>query len=104
MYCIIFVTCPSDKTAKKKIANILLKEKLVACINIIPKVKSLYWWKGKIEKSDEILMLIKSKIKLFDEIKEKIKKNHPYEVPEIFYIKIEKGLEKYLEWINEVTK
>lgn len=82
MYCIVFVTCPNEE-ATEKIAKVLLKEKLVACVNILQKIKSLYWWKDKIEESDEALMLIKAKSKLFNEIKKKIKENHPYEVPEI---------------------
>jgi periplasmic divalent cation tolerance protein len=103
VYCIVFVTCPNDKKAEK-IANVLLKKKLVACVNITPKIKSLYWWENKIEKSNEVLMIIKTKSKLFKKVEKEIKKIHPYEVPEIISIKIEKGLKKYLNWVKEVTK
>jgi periplasmic divalent cation tolerance protein len=103
MYSIIFVTCPDDQIAEN-IANILLKKRLAACINITSKIKSLYWWKGKVEKSDEVLMIIKTKSKFFKKVEKEIKKVHPYEVPEIISLKIDSGTKKYLDWIKEVTK
>lgn len=103
MYCIVFVTCPNNKVANK-IANILLKKKLAACINILPKIESMYWWEGKIEKSNESLMIIKTKSGLLKKVENEIKKIHPYEVPEVISIKIDRGSEKYLNWIKRVTK
>jgi periplasmic divalent cation tolerance protein len=103
MYSIIFVTCQDDQIAEN-IANILLKKRLAACINITSKIKSLYWWKGKVEKSDEVLMIIKTKSKFFKKVEKEIKKVRPYEVPEIISLKIDSGTKKYLDWIKEVTK
>lgn len=99
----VFVTCPNNKVAEN-IANILLKKKLAACVNIIPKIKSLYWWEGKVEKGNEILIIIKTKSELFKKVENEVKRNHPYKVPEIVSVKIDKGFKKYLNWIEEVTK
>lgn len=103
MFCVVFVTCPNEKCAGK-IVNVLLKKRLIACANILPNVKSRYWWKGKIEKNDEVLVMMKTRQKLFDKVKKEIKVLHPYEVPEIICVKIDKGLDTYLKWIKSVTK
>lgn len=103
MYCIIFMTCP-DKRVANKIADVLLKKKLIACANIVPNIKSKYWWKGKIEQSAEILVMMKTKQKLFDAAKKEISALHPYDVPEIVCVKINKGSEDYLDWIKGVTR
>jgi periplasmic divalent cation tolerance protein len=103
MACLIFITCPNRKSAEK-ISESLLKKGLVACINIIPRIKSMYWWEGKIEKSFETLLLIKTKDELFNSVKEEVIKLHPYKVPEVICVRISKGYEKYLRWIKEVTR
>jgi len=102
MYVIIFVTCPDGKTAEK-LGEILLKKRLAACINVIYTIKSLYWWKKKIEKNHEVLMIIKTREKLVDDLIKTVKKLHPYETPEIIAIPIKKGLKNYLEWIKKET-
>lgn len=103
MYCMIFVTCPNKKVANK-IADTLLRKKLIACANILPNVKSKYWWKEKVEKSTEVLVVMKTKSKLFDDAKKEIKSLHTYSVPEIVCVKIDKGANEYLKWIKGVTK
>ena len=102
-YSILFVTCPDSRSARK-ISDSLLKKKLVACVNILPVIKSEYWWKGKIESHSEVLMITKAKTKLYDVIEKEVKKLHPYTVPEILAFKIDKGNKDYLDWISEVTK
>ena len=103
MTSVIFITCPNFKSASK-ITDNLLEKKLVACVNIIPKIKSAYWWKGKILKHSEVLMIMKAKTKLYDVIEKEVKKLHPYTVPEILAFKIDRGNKDYLDWISEVTK
>lgn len=102
-YIVIFVTTGSRKEAKK-ITKRILKEKLAACVNIIPLVESHYWWKGKIECSKETLLIIKTKKELFDKLKKLIKKIHSYTVPEIIALPIILGNTEYLNWIDEVVK
>ncbi|MEM5879183.1 MAG: divalent-cation tolerance protein CutA [Candidatus Aenigmatarchaeota archaeon] len=103
MNCVIFTTCPNEKSAERIAIN-LLKKRLIACVSIISKIKSFYWWQKKIEKSSEVLMMMKTKGDLFSLVKKEILKIHPYSVPEIICLKIEKGNEKYLKWIEEVVK
>ena len=102
-YNVLFIACPNFKSAKK-ITEHLLKEKLVACVNILPVTKSEYWWKGKIENHSEVLMIDKTKTNLYKQIEKEVKKLHPYTVPEIISFKIDKGNKDYLKWISEVTK
>ena len=102
-YSILFVTCPDSRSARK-ISDSLLKKKLVACVNTVSRIKSEYWWKGKIKDHLEVLMIAKTKTKLYSQIEKEVKKLHPYTVPEIISFKITKGNKGYLNWISEVTK
>jgi periplasmic divalent cation tolerance protein len=101
-YIVVFVTAGSEKEAEK-IAQALLKEKLAACINIVPGLKSMFRWKGQISTEEEVLLLIKTKDKLFEKLKKRIIELHSYEVPEIIALGILAGSEKYLEWLKKET-
>lgn len=98
---VIFCTTPVGKA--EEYSEILLNEKLVACVNIVPKIKSKYYWEGKICTDEEELMIIKTKSELIDKIIEKIKEIHQYEVPEIISFEIKEGSYEYLNWITNVT-
>src|SRR5258708_2609281 len=98
---LILSTFPNKEEAHK-VGKDLLNKKLIACYNLIP-VESAYWWKGKIEESNEVLMIIKTEID-FEEVEEFILKNHSYENPEIVAIEPSEVTEKYLEWVNSVLK
>jgi periplasmic divalent cation tolerance protein len=100
MYTVILVTAPSNAQARR-IARGLLKEKLVACVNIIGKVDSLFWWKGKIEQAAEALLIIKSRRSKAKKIIQAVKSMHSYEVPEIICLPIVEGHKPYLRWIDE---
>ena len=100
----IVVLCTLDDREKAgKIAYNLVCEKLCACVNILPGIKSVYEWQDKIEQSEEVLMLIKTKKELFEELKETIIRHHPCGVPEIIALDITHGNEEYLKWIDENT-
>ena len=101
-YSVILCTTNSIENAKE-IANSLVKEKLCACVNIIPSITSIYNWGNKIEEDNEILMIIKTKKDLFEKLETRIKELHPYEIPEIISLDIKKGSIKYLDWISENT-
>ena len=101
-YNVIFCTVPS-KDDGKKIGNILVKERLAACVNIVNGLTSIYEWKGELCDDSECLMIIKSRKVLFENIKKRIVENHPYELPEIISLSIDDGLEPYLDWISENT-
>lgn len=99
-YCIALCTCP-DQESSEKIANALVEKKLAACVNLLPGITSVYQWQGNLEKSQEYLLIIKSKSKLFDNLEKAILALHPYELPEIISIPLQKGFSNYLSWIDD---
>lgn len=98
-YVLVMVTTASREEAEK-IAWQLLSEKLIACANIIGPLHSLFWWAGKVEKAEEHMLIMKSRLDLFERLSEKVKALHSYEVPEIIALPIIKGSKSYLEWLN----
>jgi len=99
-YAVVFITCPTTGEART-IANTLLKKKLIACANIIPRIESIYRWQGKIEKSSELLVIIKTREELVNKLISLVKKLHSYSVPEIISIPIARGNRDYLDWIKD---
>ena len=99
---IVYVTTKNEEEARK-IANNLLEKRLVACANFFP-IKSLYWWKGKIEKDNEVAIIMKTQKRNIKSIVTEVKELHSYDVPCIEFLSIEAGNPDYLEWIkNETT-
>ncbi|MEM3421827.1 MAG: divalent-cation tolerance protein CutA [Candidatus Hadarchaeum sp.] len=99
-YAVCLVTI-DDLEKGAEIARILVEKRLAACVNIIPQIRSIYSWKGQIYDESERLMIIKTRSDLFKDLKDQIKKMHPYEVPEIICLEIQQGLPDYLKWIDE---
>jgi periplasmic divalent cation tolerance protein len=102
-YIIVLVTT-ANKVEAEKIAQTLLKERLIACANILNPVTSLFFWSGKIDKAEECLMVMKSRRDLFAELAECLKGLHSYEVPEVLAIPIVEGSAAYLAWMGEMLK
>lgn len=98
-YQIIFCTCP-DKVTAEKIAHLLIENNLAACVNIVPNITSIYRWQGEVERADEVLLLIKARQDAYLALENVIKNHHPYELPEIIAVAIERGLPDYLHWID----
>lgn len=98
-YLLIITTCPDQQTAET-IANNLLNSKLAACINIFPGITSVYQWEGKIVNEKEFLLIIKSHATKYAEIEKNLLQNHPYELPEIIAVPVQRGLPDYLQWID----
>lgn len=96
---IIFCTCP-DKDTAEKIARLLVAGNKAACVNILPGITSVYSWKGQIESAEEHLLLIKAHQDHYQAIETTIHEHHPYELPEIIAVAIERGLPEYLHWID----
>lgn len=97
------VTAPGAQAASE-IARELLGKRLVACANIVPGIRSLYWWKGQLEESDEVLMIMKARKEDVAAIAEQVRALHPYDVPEVVATDVVGGLEAYLEWVGSETE
>lgn len=97
---VVLCTVPDGPTAEK-LAKGLVDERLAACVNAIPGVKSFYRWQGKLETDEEIQLLIKTRKGRFDELAAWIKAHHPYDVPEIVALPAERVSDDYLTWAIE---
>ena len=100
MHIVVLVTASVKKEAEV-IVQALLKKKLIACANIIEGVNSFFWWQGKIDNSNEVLLIAKSRKSKLPGIIKTVKSLHSYEVPEIIALPIAGGERKYLRWIDE---
>jgi periplasmic divalent cation tolerance protein len=96
---IVFVTCPPARA--EALAGALVEGRFAACVNILPQVKSVYRWKGQVQKDDEALLIIKTAAGRFEELKQTVLKLHPYELPEVIAVKVEQGHKAYLDWVLE---
>lgn len=102
MFSMLYTTTGSEDEAEK-ISNKLLERRLVACANIFP-IRSMYWWKGEIEKEQEFAIIFKTRTELLDEAMATIKELHSYEVPCLMCYECTRGDRDYLDWILEETK
>ncbi|BBG65586.1 periplasmic divalent cation tolerance protein CutA [Hydrogenimonas sp.] len=102
-YILVLVTAPTADEAEL-IAQKLLKKRLAACVNIVPNLLSIYRWKGKVERDEECMMIIKTEKRVLKKLEKRIKKMHSYEVPEILVFRVEEGEKEYLKWISSVVK
>jgi periplasmic divalent cation tolerance protein len=98
-YIIILVTASSKKEAEN-ISQKLLEQKLIACANIVGPVSSHFHWGGKVEQAEEFLILMKSRLDLFDAVSERVKTLHSYEVHEVVALPIVEGSKAYLDWLG----
>lgn len=95
---IVLCTAGSEDEARK-IAEHLVGQRLAACVNIVPRIESIYRWKEKVESSNEYLMLVKTSAERFPEVRDAIRELHSYELPECVAIGIEDGSIEYLQWL-----
>jgi periplasmic divalent cation tolerance protein len=98
----LHVTMP-DKERATSMARVLVDEGLAACVNVIPGVRSIYQWDGKVQEDDEVLCLIKTRAALFERARDRVLALHPYEVPEILAFAVDDGSAAYLEWLRKST-
>lgn len=102
-YRTVFITASSGKEARR-LSGHLLKERLAACVNCIPKVESHYWWKGKVEHSSETLLVVKTIKQALPRIIRRVKELHSYSTPEIISCTITEGSAEYLKWIKDSVR
>jgi len=99
---VVFCTCPDGETATE-IAEVLVAERLAACVNRLPRLTSVYLWQGKVARDTESLLLIKTTRARFEALRWRLSELHPYELPEIIAIPVTLGLPAYLEWVSTCT-
>jgi periplasmic divalent cation tolerance protein len=87
----------------ERIARELVERRLAACVNVVPGLVSIYRWKGRVERDEERLLLIKTRAERFLELKAALVALHPYELPEVLALPVQAGHEPYLDWIDEST-
>src|SRR5437868_11828044 len=102
-FLLAFVTAPDLKTARK-LAQTALRPKLAACVNIVPKIESHYWWQGKLERSSELLLVIKTTDSQVKALEAAILKAHPYDTAEFIALPIQSGSQRYLKWIADSVR
>jgi periplasmic divalent cation tolerance protein len=102
-YIIVLVTTPDIETGKR-IGRRLVEGRLAACANILPGLTSIYTWDDKVNEDSEVLMLVKTRLRLFERLAEAVKAEHPYDVPEIIALPLEAGSQAYLDWIRDSTQ
>jgi periplasmic divalent cation tolerance protein len=99
---VVLVTC-KDEDQAGRIARDLLEKRLAACVNLIPQIRSLYVWQGKLEESREVMLVVKTRVELVKRLETAVRAAHSYECPEIVSMPVDQGFEPYLAWVREST-
>jgi periplasmic divalent cation tolerance protein len=102
-FIVVLVTVPDDEVAGR-IAHALVSEKLAACVNVLPGVRSVYAWEGEICNEGELLCLLKTRRELFPDVRERVLALHPYQIPEIVALPLAEGSAPYLAWLRGGTR
>tara|TARA_B000000557_G_scaffold170180_1_gene138472 strand:- start:32 stop:364 length:333 start_codon:yes stop_codon:yes gene_type:complete len=102
-FAVVLVTAP-DIDLARRLAKAALEAKLVACANIVPAVESHYWWDGKLESSDEALIVFKTRQEHVPELERFNRELHPYDTPEFVALPLTAGSRKYLAWLADSTE
>ena len=87
----------------RRLAKAALEAKLAACANIVPSVESHYWWEGKLESSDEVLLIFKTRQQLLPKLERVVREIHPYDTPEFVALPLTAGSQKYCAWLADIT-
>ena len=101
-FAVVLVPAP-DMDLARLLAKAALEAKLAACANIVPAVESHYWWKGKLESSDEVLLIFKTRQQLLPKLERAVREIHPYDTPEFVALPLTTGSRKYLAWLTDNT-
>jgi len=99
-YAVVLVTVPDLRTARR-LAQSALRHRLAACVNLIPKIESHYWWQGRLAKGSEILMVLKTTRAKLAHLEKHILAAHPYDTPEFVVLPLAGGAKRYLAWLSE---
>ncbi len=100
---LVLTTLPSAEAAAE-LAKAVVEEKLAACANLLPAIRSIYRWQGRVQDESEVLVLFKTRQEHFDRLKSRLLELHPYEIPEVLAIPVEQGYQAYLDWLAQETR
>jgi periplasmic divalent cation tolerance protein len=103
MPAVMVLTNAPDRAVARRIADALIEARLAACVNLLADCTSVYRWKGEIETAGEVPLLIKTRSEIYDEVEAAIRRLHPYELPEIIALPIERGSPDFLDWVYAQT-
>ena len=98
---LVFITCPA--AAAESLAAALVEAGLAACVNLLPGVRSVYRWQGRLERAEETLLLAKTRASRYAALESEVLRLHPYELPEIIAVNLAGGLPAYLQWVHAST-
>ena len=104
MSSLLVLTNLPDRAAAERLADMVVQKNLAACVNILAPCRSVYRWKGAVQHDDEHPMLIKTTAERYPALEQALRAGHPYELPEIIALSIERGLPAYLEWVAAETR
>jgi periplasmic divalent cation tolerance protein len=96
----VLVTAPDVMTARA-LARAALRARLIACANIVPRIESHYWWRGKIESGTEVLLVLKTQKSKLAALEKQILAQHPYDTPEFLVLPLDAGNQRYLDWMKQ---
>ncbi|MGE5472111.1 MAG: divalent-cation tolerance protein CutA [Bacteroidota bacterium] len=99
---LVLTNCPDEECANA-IALAVVEARLAACVNILPRVQSIYRWQGAVESATEVALFIKTTAEHYPALETAIRQRHPYELPEIIALPVERGLPAYLQWVAAET-
>lgn len=103
MSTLLILTNLPDRAAAERLADALIEKRLAACVNILAPCRSVYRWKGAVQHDEEHPMLIKTTVERYAELEAALRAGHPYELPEVIAVRVDRGLPAYLEWVAAQT-
>lgn len=98
---IVYISIPRDEADRMALA--LVQERLAACVNIVPKITSFYWWEDAVQTDDEALLIVKTTVQRFQALMDYVLENHPYELPEIIGLPVSSAYPDYVAWVKTET-
>ena len=101
--CVVLVTAPNEEKAAE-LAHALVGEKLAACVNIVPRARSIYRWESDVKDEAEALLVVKTSADRFEALHQRVLALHPYQVPEVLRLEVAQGHLPYLDWVRDSTR
>src|SRR5439155_67318 len=102
-FAIVLITAPDLRTARR-LARAAVSRRLAACVNLVPRVESHYWWQGKVEFAGEVLLIAKTTRAKLTAFEQFVRKAHPYDTPEFVVLQIHSGSRRYLNWLAQSVR